>query len=169
LGKTKMRDFLVAAALLTAALGPVEAADTAAVQRTLQANYDARDKAVARRDIGTTLAHYAPDFVGVSRTGKTHGLQEEKADFQATFALPAQPGVTHSTIQKLTLAKAGTEADVSLHRLGSLSLPGPQTHASRTVLLNGTYQDVWVKRPAGWMLAREQEVSVTATLNGKPL
>jgi len=167
--KTKMRAYFMAAALLAAALGPVEAADTAAVQRTLQANYDTRDKAVARHDIGATLAHYAPDFVGVSRSGKTHGLQEEKADFQATFALPAQPGVTHSTIQKLTLAKAGTEADVSLHRLGSLSVTDAQTHVSRTVILNGTYQDVWVKHSSGWLLAREQEISVIATLNGKPL
>ena len=115
------------------------------------------------------LAHYAPNFVGVSRTGQTHGLQEERADFLATFSLPAQPGVTHSTIQKLTLAKAGAEANVSLHRLGSLSVTNPQTHVSQTVVLNGTYQDVWVKRSGGWLLAREQEISVAASMNGKPL
>ena len=170
LGKeTKMR-FLVAAALLAAAAGPALAADTAAaVQKTLQADYEARDQAVARRDISATLAHYAPNFVAVSRTGQTHGFGEERADFLATFNLPAQPGVTHSTIQKLTLAKAGTEADVSLHRLGSLSVTNPQTHASQTVVLNGTYQDVWVKHAGVWLLAREQEISVAASLNGKPL
>ncbi len=165
-----MRKTFALAALFAALTGPAFAAPTpAAVQKTLQADYDARDQAVARRDISATLAHYAPNFVGISRTGQTHGLQEERADFQATFALPARPGVTHSTIQKLTLAKAGTEADVSLHRLGSLSLPDPQTHVSRTIVLNGTYQDVWVKHSGGWLLAREQEISVAASLNGKPL
>lgn len=165
-----VRNSLVLAAVFAAAAGPAAAADTAAaVQKTLQADYDARDQAVARRDITATLSHYAPNFVGVSRTGQTHGLPEERADFLATFSLPARPGVTHSTIQKLTLAKAGTEADVSLHRLGSLSLTDPQTHASRTVILNGTYQDIWVKHAGVWLLAREQEISVTASLNGKPL
>lgn len=153
------------------ALGmPTMAADTAAsVQKTLQADYDSRDKAVARRDITATLAEYAPDFVGVSRTGKTHKLPEERADFLNTFALPAQPGVTQSTIEKLTLAKAGTEADVSLHRRGTLTLTDPQTRASRMVVLNGEYQDVWARRTGGWRLTREQAVSVTATVNGKPL
>ncbi len=164
-----MRTLLTLTALL--ALGmPTLAADTApSVQKTLQADYDSRDKAVARRDITATLAEYAPDFVGVSRTGKAHGLPEERADFLNTFALPAQPGVTQSTIEKLTLAKAGTEANVTLHRRGTLTLTDAQTRASRTVVLNGEYQDVWVKRTGGWRLTREQAVSVTATVNGKPL
>lgn len=149
---------------------PAMAADTAAsVQKTLQADYDSRDKAVARRDIAATLAVYAPDFVGVSRAGKAHNLPEERADFLNTFALPAQPGVTQSTIEKLTLAKAGGEADVTLHRHGTLTLTDTQTHVSRTVVLNGEYQDVWAKRAGGWRLTREQAVSVTATVNGKPL
>ncbi len=153
------------------ALGiPAIAADTAGtVQKTLQTDYESRDKAVARRDIDATLAHYASDFVGVSRTGKTHGLPQERADFQDTFALPAQSGVTRSVIEKLTLAKAGTEADVTLHRRGTLILTDAQTHQNRTVVLNGTYQDVWAKRSGGWRLIREQVLSTTATVNGKPL
>ena len=164
-----MRTFLTITALL--ALGiPAMAADTAAsVQKTLQADYDSRDKAVARRDITATLAEYAPDFVGVSRTGKTHGLPEERADFLNTFALPAQPGVTQSTIEKLTLAKAGAEADVTLHRRGTLTLTDARTHQSRTVVLNGTYQDVWTRRSGLWKLTREQVISTAATVNGKPL
>ena len=164
-----MRTVIIVSALL--ALGiPAIAADTAGtVQKTLQTDYESRDKAVAQRDIAATLAQYAPDFVGVRRTGKTHGLPEERADFLSTFALPAQPGVTQSVIEKLTLAKAGTEANVTLHRHGTLTLTDAQTHGSRTVVLNGTYQDVWVKRSGVWRLTREQVISATATVNGKPL
>lgn len=164
-----MRTRIALAALL--ALGmPVHAAETVVtVQKTLQADYDARDKAVARRDIAATLAHYSPDFVSTSRIGKTHGLAEERTDFLNTFALPAQAGVTQSTIQKLTLTKAGTEADVSLHRHGSLTLSDPQTHASRTVILEGVYADVWTKHAGLWALSREQEISVSASMNGKPI
>lgn len=161
--------FTVTAALLAFGI-PAMAADTAAsVQKTLQADYDSRDKAVARRNINATLAEYAPDFVGVSRTGKAHNLSEERADFLETFALPAQPGVTQSTIEKLTLAKGGTEADVTLHRRGSLTITDAQTHTSRVVVLNGEYQDVWARRTGGWRLTREQAVTVTATVNGKSL
>jgi len=149
---------------------PALAADTAAtVQKTLQAGYDSRDKAVAKRDITATLALYAPDFVGISQTGKTHGLVQERADFIKTFALPAQAGVTQSTIQKLALAKGGTEADVTLRRHGTLTLTDPSAHTSRTVVLDGVYQDVWGKRPGGWRLTREQVISASATVDGKPL
>ncbi len=153
------------------ALGiPALAADTAvSVQKILQVDYDSRDRAVARRDIAATLAVYAPDFVAVSRTGKAHGLPEERTDFLNTFALPAQPGVTQSTIEKLTLAKAGTEADVTLHRRGTLTIIDAPTHTPRTVVLNGEYQDVWARRSGAWRLTREQAVSVMATVNGKPL
>ena len=164
-----MRTLSTLTVLLALAM-PVMAADTAAsVQKTLQTDYDSRDKAVARRDIAGTLAAYAPDFVGVSRTGKTHSFSEERQDFLNTFALPAQPGVTQSVIKKLALAKAGTEADVTLHRRGTLTLTDPQTRALRVVVLNGEYQDVWAKRTGVWRLTREQSVSVTATVNGKPL
>ena len=167
--RTSLCSCLALVALLAAA-GPSLAAEApAAVQKTLQADYDSRDKAVARRDLTATLAHYAPDFVALSQTGKPHGLAEERADFQATFALPARPSVTHSTIQKLSLVKAGTEADVSLHRLGSLTLTDAQTHTPRTVILNGTYQDVWIKHAGTWRLSREQAVSVTASIDGKPI
>lgn len=159
-----MRTFLALAALLIAA-GPTYAADTAAaVQKTLQASYDARDKAVARHDLEAVLAQYAPGFVGVSRTGKIHGLKEERADFAQTFALPVQADVTQSTIEKLTLAKAGVEAAVTLRRQGTLHLADPQTRADRTVILDGVYADVWAKRAGVWRLTREQEVSVHAAL-----
>ena len=164
-----MRTLLTITALVALGIPALAAETTGTVQRTLQIEYENRDKAVARRDIDATLAVYAPDFVGVSRTGKAHGLSEERSDFIRTFALPAQPGVTQSTIQKLTLAKAGAEADVTLHRHGTLTLTDSQTHASRTVVLDGTYQDVWAKRTGVWRLTREQAVSVTATINGKPL
>ncbi len=155
---------LALAALLIAA-GPVGAADTAgAVQKTLQAGYDARDKAVARHDLDAVLAQYAPEFVGVSRTGKAHDLKEEQADFVQTFALPVQADVTQSTIEKLTLAKSGTEAMVTLRRHGTLHLADPQTRADRTVVLDGVYADVWAKRAGVWKLTREQEVSVHAAL-----
>lgn len=164
-----MRTLLAITALLALAAPGIAAETAASVQKTLQADYDSRDKSVARRDITATLAGYAPDFVGVSRTGKSHNLSEERVDFLNTFALPAQPGVTQSTIEKLMLAKAGTEADVTLHRRGTLTLTDTQTHQSRTVVLNGEYQDVWARRTVGWRLTREQAVSVTATVNGKPL
>jgi ketosteroid isomerase-like protein len=165
-----MRTFWVLAGLLLGSIGPVlAAAPAAAVQKTLQADYNTRDKAVARRDIDATLAQYAPDFVGVSQTGKTHDLTEERTDFLHTFALPAQSSATQSAIQKLTLAKAGTEADVTLQRHGTLTFIDPKTHASNLLVLDGVYQDVWAKHSGKWLLAREQAVSVKATMNGKPL
>ena len=155
--------------LLLAALPTFAADTTAAVQKTLQMSYESRDKAVAKRDIGATLALYAPDFVGISRAGKTHGLAEERADFIKTFALPASAGVTVSAIQRLALAKGGTEAAVTLRRHGTLTLTDPAGHTTRTVVLDGVYSDIWDKRPGGWRLTREQVVSAVATVDGKPL
>jgi len=166
-----MHKTLMVAALLAGTAAWAAGADTAmTVQKTLQADYNQRDSAFGRRDIKATLAHYAPDFVGVSSTGKPHGLSEERLDFLKTFALPIRSSLTKSTIQKLTLAKGGAEATVTLRRHGTLILVNAQTQGSDVLTLDGVFEDVWTKRPAGgWRLTREQAQSVQATMNGNPL
>ena len=157
---------------MIAAAGAAPAARAAApdLRKTLQADYSDRDGAVSRKDVEGTLAHYAPDFVGVSAAGKTHDLKEERADFMKTFtSLNARSSVTRSTIQKLTVGKGGAEAAVTVRRFGTLLLVNPQTQASDVLLLDGVYQDTWAKRPAGWQLVREQVMVFKATMNGKPL
>ena len=151
-------------------IAPMARANAAAdVQKTLQADYNDRDSSVTRKDIDGTLAHYAPDFVGVSSAGKAHDLKEERADFLHTFALPAKSSVSKSTIQKLTLGKAGAEATVTVQRHGILLFVNPQTSLNDVLALDGIFQDIWAKRPAGWALTREQTISLKATMNGKPL
>lgn len=171
-GSVMMRKWLMTAVMvLTAgvllpvarAVAPVE------VQKALQADYNDRDGAVARKDIEGTLAHYAPDFLSISTVGKTHGLKEERVDFLKTFRLPAKSSVTKSTIQKVTLGKAGTEAVVAVRRRGILLFANPQTHLNDVLVLDGAYQDTWAKRSGAWLLTREQASSLKATMNGKPL
>jgi ketosteroid isomerase-like protein len=145
------------------------AAPPAEVQKALQAEYNDRDGAVARKDIEGTLAHYAPDFLSISTAGKTHDLKEERADFLKTFRLPAKSSVTKSLIQKVTLGKAGTEALVAVHRRGILLFADPQTQLNNVLVLDGAYQDTWDKRGGAWLLTREQASSLKATMNGKPL
>lgn len=172
-----MRKWLMAAALAAQTAGALSLAARAApppsgaaeVQKALQADYNDRDGAVSRKDIEGTLAHYAPDFTSVSSAGKAHDLKEERAEFLKTFRLPAKSSVTRSTIQKLTLGKAGAEAVVSVHRQGTLLFLNPQTHLNDVLVLEGGYQDTWAKRAGAWLLTREQASSFKATMNGKPL
>jgi hypothetical protein len=161
-----MRTYFILAALLIAA--PVAADTPASVQKTLQTDYNQRDSAFGRRDINATLLHYAPEFVGISSTGKLHDLKEERLDFLHTFALPIRSSVTKSTVERLTLARAGTEATLTVRRHGILILVS-QTKGSDVLTLDGVFQDVWAKRPTGWLLTREQAQSVTAAMNGKPI
>ena len=138
------------------------------VQKALQADYNDRDAAVTHKDIDGTLAHYSPDFTSVSLTGKAHDLAKERADFVKTFGLASKSSVIKSTIQKVILAKAGTEATVIVKRHGILLFVNPQTQLNEVLTLDGVYQDTWDKRPSGWQLTREQESSRKATMNGKP-
>ena len=142
------------------------------VRKTLQGEYDQRDAAYVQKDIDGTLAHYAPDFVGVGAGGKTHDLKEERADFLKTWsAVPAKSTVSKSTIEKLTLGKTEGKAaaTVTLHRHAILLLVNPQSGLNDVLVLDGTYLDVWAKRAGVWLLTREQAMAVKATMNGKPL
>jgi len=160
--------FLGTALLL--AVTPLWAQSGAAdVQKIVQADYAARDTAFMQRDINATLAHYAPDFVGVSNTNKAHDLKEERADFLKTFALPAKSLVTKSTIEKFSLAKGGTEAIVTVHKHGILLFVDPQSKQNNVLVLDGVVHDQWTKRPAGWQLTHEQNSVISATMNGKPI
>ena len=161
---------MTAAVVLTglAFLPAARAAAPAEVQKALQADYNDRDGAVSRKDIEGTLAHYAPDFTSVSSVGKMHDLKEERVDFLKTFRT-VKSSVTRSTIQKVTLNKAGAEAAVVVRRRGTLLVFNPQTQASNTVVLEGAYQDTWAKRGGAWLLTREQASSFKATMDGRPL
>lgn len=161
-----------AAALLAGVLaaGPGLGAGTAGVQKTLQGEYNQRDAAYSQKDIDGTLAHYAPDFVGVSAGGKAHDLKEERADFLKTWAtVPAKSTVVKSTIDRLALGKAGAEATVTLHRHGILVIANAQSGLNQALVLDGTYSDVWAKRAGVWLLTREQAVALKATMDGRPL
>jgi ketosteroid isomerase-like protein len=162
--------FLKTALLLS--LGTISAiaqAGAADIQKTLQSDYTARDAAFMSKDIEIVLAHYAPNFTGVSDAGKTHDLKEERADYLKTFALPAKSTVTQSTIEKLTLGKSGSEAAVTLHKHAILLFSDPQTGRNSVLVLDGRVQDTWTKRPAGWQLTHEVSSPIAATMNGKPL
>lgn len=164
-----------AAMLLTAftalAAPPSTPAGTLAeARKALQTNYSDRDGAVSRKDVGGALAHYAPEFVGVSVAGKTHDLKEERADFVKTFTtLNPRTSDIKTTIDKLTLAKASTEAAATVSRHGVLLIVDPQTKLNTVLVLDGTYQDTWTKRAGAWRLTREQTLSLKATMNGQPL
>lgn len=156
----------------TAALPALGAGGLGEVRKTLQGEYDQRDVAYVQKDIDGTLAHYAPDFVGVGAGGKTHDLKEERADFLKTWsAVPAKSTVSKSTIEKLTLGKAGGKvaATVTLHRHAILLLVNPRSGLNDVLVLDGTYLDVWAKRAGSWLLTREQALAVKATMDGKPL
>ncbi len=139
-------------------------------QKALQANYNDRDAAVSRKDVDGALAHYAPEFVGVGMAGKSHGLKEERADFVKTFTtLNPRTSDIKTTIGKLVLAKADTEAAATVSRHGVLLIVDPQTKLNNVLVLDGTYLDTWTKRAGVWRLTREQTVSLKATMNGQPL
>ena len=144
-------------------------AGAADIQKTLQSDYTTRDSAFMSKNIDVVLAHYAPDFTGVSDAGKTHDLKQERADYLKTFALPAKSAVTQSTIEKLTLGKSGSEAAVTLHKHAILLFSDPQTGHNSVLVLDGRVQDTWTKRPTGWQLTHEVSSPIIATMNGKPL
>lgn len=165
-----MYPFLTTAMLLALGLAAsIAQAGAAEVEKALQADYAARDAAFVQKNIDTTLAHYALDFIGVSDTGKAHDLKEERADFLKTFALPAKSVVTQSSIEKMTLSKSGSEAAVTLHKHGILLFANPQTGRNDVLVLDGSVQDVWTKRAAGWLLTHELSTPIKATMNGRPL
>lgn len=162
--------FLATALMLSLSRIAIPAAASAAdVQKMLQGYYAARDAAFVSKNIGAVLAHYAPDFTGVSDAGKAHGLKEERADYLKTFALPAKSAITQSTVEKLTLGKRGSEAAVTLRKHAILLFSDPQTGRNSVLVLDGKVQDTWTKRPTGWQLTHEVSSIITATMNGKPL
>ena len=164
------RYFLKTALLLSlSTISAAAQAGAADIQKTLQSYYAARDTAFMSKNVEVVLAHYAPDFTGVSDAGKAHDLKEERADYLKTFVLPTKSAITQSTIEKLALSKNGSAAAITLHKHAILLFSDPQTGRNSVLVLDGRVQDTWTKRPAGWQLTHEVSSVITATMNGKPL
>lgn len=157
---------LAALALLLACLPrPAFAADSGAA---IAALYHHADVAFARNDLDGVFAAQAPDWVAVDQTGHQLSLAEARA---ATRHLWRQTPGTREAWRSLTDASA-------IQVAGDRATARGQTHIELvTVDRNGTVADVhqlstfedrWVRTPAGWRVERSHLLSTKRYGGGHP-
>lgn len=145
--------FLILAALV-ALTSSAQAKDD---QKAIQAQYDKRSAAAAKKDVVGSLAINAPEFVSIGPKGDKRTMAQIKPQITQAFSSLKSYLLT-TKITKCVVA--GNTATV--RTLDSLTLVGKNTQESEA-----TSEDTWIKKDGQWL--RTQNKLLTSKIkSNKP-
>jgi hypothetical protein len=158
---------VLAACALFALNGTAALADAASVKKELQAIYTRMDAAAAKKDMKTSFAHYAPDYVSHGPNGRKTTLTDLKAQIGPLMA-QAKSIRSKSTVQKVVLK--GSNAIATVKEDAIIVMVNPQNPQQTMKLdINGASEATWVKTSAGWRVKSSRTLNVTTKVNGQPV
>lgn len=136
---------------------------TAAVRRTLAADYAKEDSAMQSKNANLLLADCAPSFVDIDQ-GKSYSLAQAKSMLGA-FLKQASGISAKQSLTKLTVNGDQAVALVS----GTLTFSVKRT-GGKTVHIKATEtsRDTWKKLHGKWLRTKSETLSQNELVNGKP-
>ena len=144
---------------------PVQANSAQDARKAIQAAYAGMDKATSSRSASDYSAYLLPSYVGVDEKGvETEGKAKSVQALSQAFA---QVSTAKSTTQILTLVLQDGGAVVTTH--SNLTLSGTKNSRPFIIKSESRVRDFWIKSGGRWLLRRERIVSITESLNGRPM
>lgn len=125
---------------------------------------------MGKKDVEGALTHYAPDYVAIGTSGKTHDLAGERKDMVTAFAAPISQMQFTTIIHDITMeGGSGNQATATTMRHATGQVTNAQAGLSVPVVLDAEMRDFWIKGSSGWQLKREKLLSMKTMVNGKPM
>jgi hypothetical protein len=157
----------VAAAVLAASWTGARAdADALAdARKGVQAVYDSRNAAAAKKDPKGILAGCTPDFVYVTNEGQKGDLTLLTKKLVPLLAMAKTLKAT-TTRQKFILRGNEAVSTVKTH-IECMFIAFDVNQPSRLVL-DDTSEDTWVNGSKGWLQKKKRSIADVSTLDGKP-
>ncbi len=155
---------LIALALSASASYADPTGDT---RHAIQAAYNQMNAAAANKDVNGSVAYYTPDYTATDIHGKVTNVAQGRQAAQTLFA-QAQSVSGKTTVTSLTLNNPGQATVLERGHLVMDLAVTAQTGGPVSVVLETTSRDLWVKLAKGWRMKREQVLTETFTMNGKP-
>ena len=110
---------------------------------------------MARKDVAGAEVGFAPDFVGISRTGQRFSLAEHQAGMPQMMAAVKRMKRT-TVIQRFAATAKMAQAQTETIMAGTVQ--DPRTGKTITGATDTITLDVWVKSGGGWLQRQTQEV-----------
>ncbi len=138
----------------------------AALTRTFQQLYTARDKATGSNNTAALFASYSPDFVNID----LHGSRDTLPSFKHHYAhMAAAATSVESTSNVRRVSVSGNTATVVVSGLVKVALTDPRTGNPVLAQDTETDRDTWVKGQSGWLETISQSLAEQFTINGKTI
>ncbi len=161
-----MKGVLAAAAgILAMAAVPAAGDSNAAAKQQISAEYSRLMKLIEAKDVGGIMKLCAPDCVFVEKNGRKLSVAQVKAEMTGEMArmqsIHAEGGIDSCNIN-------GNTAVCGTHQTLDAVVPG-QDRKPHKVHAIGHYKETLVKSGGSWLLKREDTLSESVTVDGKPV
>ncbi|MBI3987154.1 MAG: hypothetical protein HY343_09550 [Lentisphaerae bacterium] len=141
------------------------AGGTAEVAQAIQEQYNAKNEAIAKKDMAAVWKLRTRDYTDVS-DGTGRGVAELQPK-QALLFEKASSLQGTSKVENVTLS--GTTAVVRVRESGTMIVPNPQVGQDVVMMNEGVWLETWVLDNGQWLTRQSKVLTNSITINGKPV
>jgi len=150
-------------AILVSGAGVSLADGTAEVARAIQEQYNAKNDAIAKKDIAAVWKIRTKDYTDVN-DGIVRGATELQSKQARLFEMATSLQAT-STVESVTLN--GKTAVVRVRESGTIVMRNPQTKQDVILKSEGYWLETWVMDGRKWLTSQSKGITNAITVNGK--
>jgi ketosteroid isomerase-like protein len=147
-----MQKTLLALVAFAALTPSVLAQNQEATQKAIQAQYDKRSAAAAKKDVAAALAINAPEFVSVTMKGQKQTLAQIKPLLVQVFAKSKSYTVSSKVTSCKVTGDTATALVTDSVKILSLTSTVPQE-------IETTCEDSWIKKNNQWLRTQTKRLS----------
>jgi uncharacterized protein (TIGR02246 family) len=138
---------------------------TTEARKAIQAAYNRRNAAMAKKDLKTVWSSMAKNYVSISKDGRRLSGAQLRA-MMTPFLMGIKSAKGTSTIRRVTLQ--GNAATVEVAENGTVVGVHPQSKQEVVTRTNSRSLDKWVKVNGRWLIVQSKTLSESMTVNSKP-
>ncbi len=156
-----MKNYLILAGLTVCSLSLVSstahADPTSQARQQIQAHYNSQDAALARKNVQGAVAYTDPAYIGTGIKVEAQTYEDRVTELPRMFSMVKSIHLSHHIDQ---LVLHGNTAAVHVRTQQTLTATDPKTNHVRSVTVQGTLSDTWVKHVNTWMLLRSRILAI---------
>jgi ketosteroid isomerase-like protein len=126
----------------------------------IQGNYNNIAAAFKRKDLNTATKYFTDDYISIDDKGESKTAEQIRQQYAP---LLKRVTVTGSRITLQQFSVEGSQAMAQAKQRSDLRF------GKSKIVREDTFRDTWIKTAQGWRIKQSQTLSVSTTLDGKPI
>jgi hypothetical protein len=113
-----------------------------------------------RKDLNVATSYFTADYVSIDDKGESKSAEQIRQQYGPLLRMVK---VTRSRISIQTFSAQGTQASALVKQRSDL------LYDKSKLVREDTFRDTWIKTAEGWRIKQSQTLSVSTTMDGRPV